>query len=91
VELDLRPLAALTGLAHDAVLLFSESNSRFLIEVPADAKEQFLTAFASLPCVELGQVQATNRVRFLGQSGTAVIDADGSELKQVWKRPLAWD
>ena len=34
VSLDLQPLAKSTGISDDTVLLFSESNSRFVLEVP---------------------------------------------------------
>ena len=50
-----------TGIASDAVLLFSESNTRFVVEVEPDKKQQFEAQFADLPLVPLGRVQALAR------------------------------
>ena len=91
IDLNLAPLAAHTGLADDAVLLFSESNSRFLVEVPAGQWSQFADFFAGLPLVELGKVTSGANVVIRGVSGQAVVDTPWADLKQSWKEPLAWD
>jgi phosphoribosylformylglycinamidine synthase len=89
--LDLEPLAAQTGIKEDAVLLFSESNSRFLVEVRPVNRAQFADLFAGLPLVELGQVTGDETLTIRGVSGAAAIDSPWAELKRCWKKPLAWD
>ena len=76
--------------ANDAVLLFSESPSRFLVEVrPADF-DAFDELFAGLPFGRLGGVTEAPRLTVNGLDATAVIDAPVSELKAAWQRPLRW-
>jgi len=76
----------------DAVTLFSESNTRFVIEVPSAnvsaVQEQFRQAGAPEP-VQLGTVTSTSRLVINTTSGQALIDADLSELKQAWQSPLS--
>ncbi|MGE3315335.1 MAG: phosphoribosylformylglycinamidine synthase subunit PurL, partial [Planctomycetaceae bacterium] len=90
IELDLAPLGH-----PDLVALFSESNSRFLVEVPeqdAGAFEKHFERVARLKgCLQLGRVTDDGRVRIRGTSGQFVVDSPGDELKQAWKQPLAWD
>lgn len=92
VSLDLQPLAKSSGLSDDAVLLFSESNSRFVLEVSAtsQASVEALCRAADVPVVKLGEVTPGNRVQIRGATGASVIDAALDELKQCWKQPLAW-
>jgi phosphoribosylformylglycinamidine synthase len=90
-DLRLEPLSTATGIANDAVLLFSESNSRFLIEVPAALRSAFLEFCKGIPVTELGTVCSWKTVTIRGVEGRAVIDAPWTELKRVWQRPLAWE
>ena len=92
VSLDLQSLARSSGLSDDAVLLFSESNSRFVLEVPATAQAsvESLCCSANVPAVKLGEITSTNRVQIRGTAGGFVIDSALDELKQSWKQPLAW-
>lgn len=92
VSLDLQPLAKSSGLSDDPALLFSESNSRFVLEVPATAQSEIesLCRAADVPVVKLGDVTFSNRVQIRGVTGASVIDAALDELKHCWKQPLAW-
>jgi phosphoribosylformylglycinamidine synthase len=91
-SLDLQSLAKSAGLNDDAVLLFSESNSRFVLEIAAAAQSELeaLCRAADAPFTKLGDVTDTNRVQIRGTGGTLVIDSVLEELKQSWKQPLAW-
>jgi phosphoribosylformylglycinamidine (FGAM) synthase-like enzyme len=80
-----------------AVQLFSESNSRFLVEVTPDAVEKLKDIFVmqtvggQIPqLVELGEVTDNQRVVVEDSAGRIVIDADYNELKSTWKKPLNW-
>jgi phosphoribosylformylglycinamidine synthase len=90
LDLDLQTLAAQSGIASDAVLLFSESNTRFLVEVAPAQWSQFTAQFVGLPVVELGKVVAGPNVTIRGVAGELVIDSSWRELKQAWQSPLAW-
>ena len=90
VSIDLTRLAATSGISNDAVLLFSESNTRFLIEVPEANIAQLASHFADLPLLEIGQVTSWNRCEVRGSQGTSVIASDLEDLRESWKKPLAW-
>ena len=79
------------GITEDAVLLFSESNSRFLVEVTPANWPQFAAHFEGLPLVQLGKVTGGSNVTVRGSAGSPVIDAPWADLKQSWKSPLAWE
>jgi phosphoribosylformylglycinamidine synthase len=56
----------LTGAKRDACLLFSESNTRFLCEVPPDAREAFEQALDGVPHAVVGQVTSGTRLTVAG-------------------------
>ncbi|MBL9122575.1 MAG: phosphoribosylformylglycinamidine synthase subunit PurL [Planctomycetaceae bacterium] len=78
--------------AHlDAMLLFSESNSRFLCEVPRDQAKHFEAKLAGIPHACIGTTLATDRLEIFSAAGGAdLIDLPLAELKAAWQKPLAW-
>ena len=95
VDIDLTPIAEACGLTDPAVLLYSESTTRFLIEATPDAASKLEAGFAGLPLARIGTVTTSSRVQvtFAGHqvTGNRVIDADCAELKLAWLKPLAWE
>jgi phosphoribosylformylglycinamidine synthase len=90
VDIDLTPVAEACRLNDPAVLLYSESTTRFLIEATPESASRLEAMFAGLPFTRIGWVTSSNRVQCrLGSDG--LIDADYSELKSAWLAPLAWD
>src|SRR5579863_1168137 len=90
MQLDLGPLRASTGLADAGVLLFSESNTRFLVEVPRSRRERFESLFVDLPVTLLGAVTQTGQL-IVSDGNQRLIDSPVADLKRAWKSPLAWD
>ncbi|MCH9653146.1 MAG: phosphoribosylformylglycinamidine synthase subunit PurL [Planctomycetes bacterium] len=90
MKLDLNRLPEALELSTPS-LLFSESNSRFLIEVSSDKIGELQSCFPDLPLVEIGEVVSNSQFTVKGKSGRTVIDASLDELKSAWKTPLAWD
>ncbi|WP_417380546.1 phosphoribosylformylglycinamidine synthase subunit PurL [Gimesia sp.] len=72
-------------------LLFSESNTRFLLEVPLDKMDALYECFGDLPLVDIGEVIGTRQFTIKGTSGGTAVSASLDELKAAWKNPLAWD
>jgi phosphoribosylformylglycinamidine synthase len=89
-DVSLQPLAAQSGITDEATLLFSESNTRFVIEVEVGRREALLQQFGNLPLLEIGRVTDSARLQITGSAGLGV-DAAWADLKQSWQRPLAWD
>ncbi|NQV23709.1 MAG: phosphoribosylformylglycinamidine synthase subunit PurL [Rhodopirellula sp.] len=90
VALNLAALAEASDINSDAVLLFSESNTRFLVEVSELNAAAFAEALSGLPCVEVGVVNDGDQCSVIGTGGQTVIESPIEELRQVWKKPLAW-
>jgi len=91
VELDLEPLSVVAEIDDDVTILFSESNTRFLIEVEPENVNAFEDRFGTLPAVRLGEVVDGERVRMTAGESKTLIDSSWRELKAVWQQPLAWD
>ena len=90
VEIDLAPVAKMTAIHDPAVLLFSESTTRFLIEATPEAAQKLEANFAGLPFTKIGSVTSSGRVH-VTTAGKLVINAAGAELKAAWIKPLAWE
>ena len=86
-------------------LLFSESNSRFLCEVPAEHSSSFEHHLSTLPHHLIGEVVDSGLLQIVGlphapssptadtpSSPTAplVLEARLSALKHAWQSPLRW-
>jgi phosphoribosylformylglycinamidine synthase len=78
------------GLDDAGRLLFSESQTRFLVEVPAGRAADFDKLMAGLPCAAVGKVTGTGRLVATGAKGKAVLDAACDDLREAWRKPLAW-
>ena len=91
IEIDLPLMVDQTGIDDSAVLLFSESQTRFLVEVAPEDSEKFEACFVDLPCLPIGEVAAHDRVKFFTDIGEAIVDASLAELKSAWQRPLDWN
>jgi phosphoribosylformylglycinamidine synthase II len=91
LELNLAPLRGATGIDDPIALLFSESNTRFLIEVIPQRRSEFEGVFQRLPSVLLGHVSGNPRFRVSLDGHAQIIDSSLVDLKKAWKSPLAWD
>jgi phosphoribosylformylglycinamidine synthase len=87
--------ADLTGLdqvAHrqaDEVLLFSESPSRFIVEVTPDNAMLLQQCFGNdAPLTRLGQTCKEQRLRIAGANGEWVVWAELADLKEAWQKTL---
>jgi phosphoribosylformylglycinamidine synthase II len=91
MDLELSSLRHNSGIDEAAVLLFSESNTRFLVEVPSRQSQEFEALFAELSWARLGDVSKRPRLVVTNSTQRTLIDASLAELKHAWKAPLAWD
>lgn len=89
IDLDAVPGTVADGEQRGAVLLFSESNTRFVCEVAADAAADFEAQLDGVACARIGTVtpQTTLHVEWAGRT---LIDAELSVLKAAWQAPLDW-
>lgn len=90
VDLDLTAMSKAAALTDPAVLLFSESTTRFLIETTPAAAAKLEATFQGLPISRVGTTTAATRV-VASVNGQQVLDADCTALKAAWLKPLAWE
>ncbi len=83
-------LTALPGSLSDEAKLFSESPTRFLVEVKPEHTTAFEACCAGRPCVRLGTTVAEPRLRIAGSSGEWLIWVKLATLKEAWQKPLRW-
>ena len=74
----------------DDTLLFSESNSRFLVEIEPQHQQAYETHMAGVPTGCLGTV--TDRPDFIinGTVGPRIVETSIDTLKSVWQAPLSF-
>jgi phosphoribosylformylglycinamidine synthase subunit PurSL len=74
-----------------AALLFSESNTRFLCEVPPEKANAFEALLDGVPHARIGEVLDTGRLEVVEDvSGRKLIDVEIASLKKAWQEPLDW-
>ena len=85
----LKNLAGAEGESDD-VRLFSESPTRFVVEVKPENVAAFRTIMNEIPLSPLGKTVAEQRLRIAGSDGEWLIWAKLSDLKEAWQKPLRW-
>jgi phosphoribosylformylglycinamidine synthase II len=88
VELDLRKVPS-DSIERADFLLFSESNSRFLVEVAEKDKTAFEALMKGKAYAEIGKVTKNPRLKIRGLKGSVVVDAPVADLRAAWKRTLS--
>lgn len=90
VKLDLSKVVHIENCTTPGQILFSESATRFLVEVEPEKAVAFEACFAGLPVAKIGTVTASDRVQ-IANGNAPLIDVANSELKATWQKPLAWE
>ena len=75
---------------RDDYVLFSESNTRFLVEVTPEDSHQFEGMMVGVDFAAIGQITSKERLEIYGLNGEMVLSALIAELKEAWQRPLRW-
>jgi phosphoribosylformylglycinamidine synthase len=71
----------------DAAWLFSESSTRFIVEIRPDRVAEFENVFGDVTLRPLGQTVKEPRLRIAGASGEWIVWAQLSRLKESWQKP----
>jgi phosphoribosylformylglycinamidine synthase len=73
----------------EPILLFAESNSRFLCEVEPKHAKAFETAMSATECGRIGEVRDDCRIQIFGNSqSNPLIDVPIASAKEAWQAPL---
>ena len=87
MEVDLRKVPRVDVDRND-LILFSESQSRFIVTITSANKKVFEAALNEVVYGEVGVVSDDKMLRVLGLQGKKVIEAPIDDLKEVWQKPL---
>ncbi|HVK12329.1 MAG TPA: AIR synthase-related protein [Gemmataceae bacterium] len=90
VGADLTDFKAVAPGLSDTARLFSESPTRFVLEVKPSNAAALTEIFAGLPLVKVGTTVKEPRLRIAGESGEWLVWAKLDELKEAWQKPLRW-
>jgi phosphoribosylformylglycinamidine synthase II len=75
-------------MSRNDFLLFSESNSRFLIEVPEKSRQDFEAFMKGNVYAAIGRVKKDGYLSIYGLNDERVVDAGLTELRNRWKSAL---
>jgi phosphoribosylformylglycinamidine (FGAM) synthase-like enzyme len=90
VEADLRGLPRSDNCSRVDAQLFSESNSRYIVEVEPEKFDAFAKMMLNLPFGQIGKVTEEKILIIKAENGKKIIELDLDSLKQAWQKPLDW-
>lgn len=93
IRLDKAPFSAKydkRGKKRNDLILFSESNTRFIVGVSPAKKKRFEKAMSGAAIGLIGGVVGDGYFEVYGLDGDLVVKTDHGELKEAWQRPLRW-
>jgi phosphoribosylformylglycinamidine synthase subunit PurSL len=90
IEADLRGLPKSADCLRNDVQLFSESNSRFIVEVELSNFDAFAKMFLNLPFGQIGKVIAAKKLIIKSYDGRAIVDVELDSLKRAWQKTFDW-
>jgi len=79
-----------TPYARNDTILFSESNSRFIVEIEKRNQKKFEQALKGIPFGLIGCISSKKEFKVHGLDGKVCIKADIGQLKEAWQKPLRW-
>ncbi|MGZ3649351.1 MAG: AIR synthase-related protein, partial [Syntrophales bacterium] len=77
-----------SGIDRNDTLLFSESQSRFVVTISPEAKKSFEAMMKGITMGQVGTVLAEGLLKIDGLDGERIVEEDVNELKAAWQRPL---
>ncbi len=75
---------------RDDVILFSESNTRFIVEVRPECQKKFEKILSGVPYGLIGKVVKDKIFTIKGKNNNILISEKISDLKEAWQKPLMW-
>jgi phosphoribosylformylglycinamidine synthase len=89
IEVDLRRVPV-SGMERNDFVLFSESQSRFVVTVHPEDQKAFEGVLQGNVFAQVGWVSAGKDLIITGLQSGNVIRAAIDELREAWKKPLMW-
>jgi len=90
IKADLRGLPTSPSCTRPDSKLFSESNSRYVVEVEPENYHSFAKLMLNVPFGHIGTVTEEKILVIKAADGKAVIEQDLDSLKQAWQKTFDW-
>jgi phosphoribosylformylglycinamidine synthase len=90
IEADLGGVPASEDCVKIEAMLFSESNSRYLVEIEPQHFDAFAKLILNIPFGQVGEVIRDKKLIIHDKNQNTLIDADLKSLKNAWQQPLKW-
>jgi phosphoribosylformylglycinamidine synthase len=87
MEVDLRKVPQ-EGLSRNDLILFSESQSRFVVTLDPSKKSAFEALLGDSTFGDIGVVSQGKTLLVVGLDGKTIVQANLSELREAWQKPL---
>jgi phosphoribosylformylglycinamidine synthase len=88
--ISLKSLPVSEKISRDDFILFSESNSRFIVEVVPENKEKFEKTLKGVIFANIGETNNTGKFEVTGSNGKNIVRETIGDLKEAWQKPLRW-
>jgi len=90
MRMRLRDIPKSEDACQDDVLLFSESNSRFIVEVPKGLQTEFEQVMSATDVGLVGEITEGKNFEVIGLHGRVIVRAEIDELKAAWQGTFDW-
>jgi phosphoribosylformylglycinamidine synthase II len=90
MKLYMRDVPRSDDVDRNDIVLFSESNSRFIVEVPEGSREEFERIMAGTAAAAIGEIVGGEDFEVYGLKGNLVVSARIWDLKEAWQRTFKW-
>ena len=88
LDVSLQEVPRREGIDYDWAILFSESQSRFVVEVPHARLGELRTILGDVPHGVIGRVTEDERIRIHGRDLTTMVDVSVHDARRAWKEPI---
>jgi phosphoribosylformylglycinamidine synthase II len=90
IVIHLRQVPLSEPVNRDDYVLFSESNTRFLVEIAPEDKQQFEEMMNGVDFAAIGEVTDKGKLEVYGLDGQLVLSSLVEGLREAWQKPLRW-
>jgi phosphoribosylformylglycinamidine synthase II len=90
ITLQLNKVPLGENINRNDIILFSESNTRFLVEVAPEDAKRFEGVLGENAYSAIGELNKSDKLEVYGINGEEVVSAPMAELKEAWQKPLRW-
>ena len=88
LDIHLDRVARSSNLQRNDYILFSESNSRFLVEIPESKKEEFEDLMKDAVYSLIGRTKREKYLSVYGLKRSKIVEVDLNRMMDAWKRTL---